>query len=201
VRRRRTSVLRALIWLALILLASCGTAVWMVLSVPPEPEDLEPPAVVQARSAKVREILDAGRQKQAASEVQPRRAVLSEADLNAFLATDPGAVRRLSEKNVKRVRVRLGDGRVRVSSLVHVRGRDVSVAAEGALTAGDEGQVVFHPAKVRVGRLWMPASVAAHLSGQDPSFGREIVYEAPADITRLQVRDGKLEVEWVPAGG
>lgn len=199
--KRRTRVLKALIWPAAILLASCGGAVWMVLSIPPEPEVVEPAAVLRARSERVRQLIEGESRRQPSPEARPHRTVLSEADLNAFLATDPGAVRRLSEKKMKRVRVSLGGGQVCVSSLVHVRGRDVSLAAAGTLAAEDQGRIVFHPIKVRVGRLWMPASVAVRLSGEDPSFAREIVYEAPASITHLQVQDGKLEVEWMPAGG
>ncbi|MGQ9523695.1 MAG: hypothetical protein ACUVTZ_02535 [Armatimonadota bacterium] len=199
--RRRTRILKALVWPVLILLASFAAAIWMVLAVPPEPEMMEPPAKLEAQSAKVRELLDVSARAASGSVDQRRRAVLTDADLNAFLASDPGALRRLSEKQVKKVRVTLGDGQVCVSSLVHVRGRDMSVAAEGTVSAEDGGRVVFRPNRVRVGRLWMPAALAIRLSGQDRLLSKEIVYEAPANITHLRVHDRKLEVEWTPAGG
>ena len=184
----------------------------LALSTPPEPDPVAyiPPQELQKRSQSVRRaveqlsITENGKNQPGV----PIRLVLSEEDINAFLAADEGALRRMREKNILRARVKLRRNQVLVSSLVDLKGRMVKVVASGTISASSEfhrtedhglngetsrqeSRLVFEPTSLRIGRMAVPAFALADVL-ESKLGGREIVYSVPGEVEEIRVEDRRL---------
>jgi hypothetical protein len=205
-------ILRAFLWASALVVVTGAFVLMLALSIPPEPDPVEyiPPSELQKRSQSVRRALEQlsitenGKNQPGV----PIRLVLSEDDINAFLATDEGALRRMREKNILRARVKLQRNQVLVSSLVDFKGRTIKVVASGTLSATKEfcqtnngglngetsrqkSKLVFEPTLLRIGRMAVPAFALADVL-ESKLGGREIVYSVPGEVEEIRVEDRRL---------
>ncbi|MGC8834937.1 MAG: hypothetical protein ACP5R4_12910, partial [Armatimonadota bacterium] len=192
---RMRKILRAFLWMSALAIAAGALVLVLALSIPPEPDPTVymPQDELQKHSQSVRhavEQLSCAKTGKNQPEV-PIRLVLSEDDINAFLAADEGALRKMHEKNILHARVRFRRNQVVLSSLVDFKGRTVKVLASGALSANQKGELVFEPFSLRIGRIALPAFALADVL-ESRLGGREIVYSVPEEVKEIKVEDRKL---------
>jgi hypothetical protein len=172
-----------------------------------QPEDLPPPKVyTPAQVKQAREHIETVKEEskkayQAAQKGKrlPFKYVLTEDDLNAYLTQEPALGERLREKGFKDMRVSLGEGTLGIQGNIPAMGRHVWVRAEGPVTAGQRGRIVFQPTDLEFGRMKMavPGSVREQILEQVRKETKDTGIRVPGEIRELRISGGKMVIRGI----
>jgi len=135
---------------------------------------------------------------------EPQRIVLTEQELNSYLAAHlalqggaPGAepVAGQARSSVRDVKVTLAGDRARVFAVFNLAGKDLTLELEGRLHVLD-GYLRFEPTGGNLGDLSLPQSALAAAVSRlfDNPVNREN-FRMPPEIRDIRVENGELVIE------
>ena len=202
---RRRAVLR--ICLVGIPLIALGALFWLFRSareVPPDPPiDTTPRAVARAEeqvAVAVREV-DAARRDARAGRARPYRIAVRQNDVNTLLRTDRRAKRLLKRHKVERPRIEIKNGRLKAGALLTLQGQRVYVTAEGPITPGKDGRLLFRPTRVWVGKVRAPARVTRDIARRVARAFQSGALKLPGQVAAVRLENGQLVIEGRTGGG
>ncbi len=188
--------------LLILLLAGLSAALGMAARwardarhIPPDvPPDVSAPAVRRARQAL--ETAERTLTAAAAAKEQggPYRITVHERDLNTLLRTDRKAKRLFQRIHMERPRFEMQKERLRISALMRFSGQRFFVAAEGTVTPGRSGRLLFHADKTWLGTMPAPGAATKEINRRIAALLNGGL-RLPGHVSAVRLEPGRLIVE------
>lgn len=166
--------------------------------VPPDPPvDTSPAGTRRAETSAetIRKTVREAARDATARRVRPYRLQVKQNDLNTLLRTDKRVRAVLNKRNIERPFIAIKNGRLSASGLVTYQKRRVFLRAEGRVTWGKNGALIFRPDNVWLGNARAPRGLTKELAERAARAIQSGALTLPGRVTDVRLENGQLVIE------